>query len=851
MRKVFFFFILSFSFLGLRNAWSNPCFVGQSQDSFSQVQPTYNQNYPLVNRANQLSFRQYIDNYNLVNGACPAIDSAAGVDGLDDLLFNKAIYFKTLRTHPGGGVDMSDNEIIMTGPIFFKNTNHNLVIGNWTTDGLGDYLKFKDKNDVLHYTYTRTYRRSIVRILGAQGLDNDPEGMGRVTIRFDIGDRISDGLRDSLPQKNGSVLPFICQGYQVDENGNRDPVLRSPSKHVIFRNVTIVTNGFDKEDLFGSTDREDFYIRPNFWQAGCLVDGGGVTVINEAQADEGNDPVEEPGNGGGFIPLPGGGLPIPGDGGVIPMPENNDFPIPGDDPVVPEEPAPAPADCPPGVRSRIYFLDRDGDGYTLRDSDRNFCEGDELNHYITTTNGFDCNDNDPTIGVSVLWKRDQDGDRFYPRMEEAIRQCPQPNGEGWHHLHELLENSDEEYFLNAPGIVDCDDTDPEKTPFSGCDGDIVDENALDLDDDGQCGIFAAVCVCDEVDPLNCPTPGDCNTEDDKIYTGAEVEEDFCAQAFADPARDANCDGEPDVSHSKCRAIDGLDSDGDGYCSDSENCCPEGEDSCEFTNDAGISIVILGHNDCDDSNVDLSPNRVEEGLLCSNQLDDDCDGSSDAADEGCAGAGGVGGVAPLPGLSPEDIDNDGDGYTENAGDCNDANADVHPRALEICANGRDDNCNDSEDENCNGQPDYDNDGDGFCEGVRIGLSPTLHCNAEQIAPDGGPVRPGDCDDNNVAVHPNALEDACDGIDNNCDGLIDSQFVGLSAADSGVNRCVTGGGSDFFGPQTSGTGSSRPSRATGSSVACSLNVTPFSVNAVSLGIIVMSLYGLFISLRKRLK
>lgn len=44
------------------------------------------------------------------------------------------------------------------------------------------------------------------------------------------------------------------------------------------------------------------------------------------------------------------------------------------------------------------------------------------------------------------------------------------------------------------------------------------------------------------------------------------------------------------------------------------------------------------------------------------------------------------------------DNDGDGYSADQGDCDDANANVHPGAAELC-NGIDDNCNGTVDEGC--------------------------------------------------------------------------------------------------------------------------------------------------------
>ena len=38
-----------------------------------------------------------------------------------------------------------------------------------------------------------------------------------------------------------------------------------------------------------------------------------------------------------------------------------------------------------------------------------------------------------------------------------------------------------------------------------------------------------------------------------------------------------------------------------------------------------------------------------------------------------------------------IDDDGDGFTENQGDCNDGDADIHPNAIEVCGDGIDNGC----------------------------------------------------------------------------------------------------------------------------------------------------------------
>ena len=96
------------------------------------------------------------------------------------------------------------------------------------------------------------------------------------------------------------------------------------------------------------------------------------------------------------------------------------------------------------------------------------------------------------------------------------------------------------------------------------------------------------------------------------------------------------------------------------------------------------------------------------------------------------------------LPPLQVDNDGDGFTEENGDCDDSNAQISPNGTEI-VNELDDDCNGLIDD---GTDFYDDDGDGFSE------------------------NDGDCDDTNEQVFPSAIE-ICTGLDNDCNGLVDDE------------------------------------------------------------------------------
>lgn len=344
-------------------------------------------------------------------------------------------------------------------------------------------------------------------------------------------------------------------------------------------------------------------------------------------------------------------------------------------------------------------------------------------------------------------------------------------------------------------------------------GDDLDRR-MDLDGDG----IPRPDDCDDGDAgVGAPTTGFVDRDGDGIGGSDPVTQCTLGEGFVTAGGDCD-DGNADISPLATETCDGLDDDCDGLIDESDAVdvltCYWDEDDDGYGASSPTTVGCTcpagyapASGDCAAADPTIHPHTPD---LCDG-IDTDCNGVADDL-QTYADADGDGygdGVRSYvwPACEPPS------GYVNDDTDCDDANAEVHPGALEVCdPQDTDEDCNglaDDDDVDPEGTTSWylDLDGDGYgTDSTAVGACDApdgrysaaggdcddddliIHPGAEEVWYDGSdadcrgdddmdadadgyyptPLGGDDCDDNDAGVNPAAVEVCSDGVDNDCDG-----------------------------------------------------------------------------------
>jgi len=404
-----------------------------------------------------------------------------------------------------------------------------------------------------------------------------------------------------------------------------------------------------------------------------------------------------------------------------------------------------------------FHRDADGDGFGAAAVTTRACRS----AFGWVADASDCDDDakDVNPGADETCDGEDDDCDGATDEEDAIDATPwYPDGDGDGYGAGTPRMSCTELAGHVLVGLDCDDRDATRHPGApercdgvdhDCDGAVNETTSTDArpwhpdrDADGYGDMFLIIMAC-TAPPGFIADGRDCDDDSPLARPGGT---EVCDH------RDNDCDGTTDEDAALGAKIWFLDGDGDlhGDASRPKLACwlPDGH-------------AATG-DDCDDGD----PNRYPGAPEHCGGVDHDCDG--DVNEDGSVDAGSW--------YADDDDDGFGDplalrkscspvaGHVTDARDCDDAAMLVNPDATEVCDT-IDNDCDDVIDEDdaadaTTWHADGDGDGHGHATDTWVACE----------APAGYVASGDDCDDDDDAIHPGASE-YCDGVDLDCDGLVD--------------------------------------------------------------------------------
>mgnify|MGYP006273011213 CR=1 FL=1 len=399
----------------------------------------------------------------------------------------------------------------------------------------------------------------------------------------------------------------------------------------------------------------------------------------------------------------------------------------------------------------------DGDGCDascLIESGQNCIDSDGDNHYAISGEcsiGDDCDDNN---------------DKVYPGAPDIVCDNIDNDCDGLADENYLQYTCGlgacRAYSTCSKGVEQCTPGTPEDEICddgidNDCDG-LTDNEDGDCTVTMQCQYASSATATDEnsgsiadyaTGQPNAPTQGDCTTWSGYGVTWSPSNWDVKATITLNydtpvDAKNFTIFGDYDMCWNKMWAEN-------SQTEDSQLVFEGADRTCTYTHDLNVSFEVdrirletCGWSWSSTDAVELCA-KTTIGPVCGNGIiegDEECDDGNTEDGDGCSGL-----------CTIESTPVCGNGILETGEECDDNNT--------VNGDGCSSNCTIEQTQNC---VDMDNDG---------------YNSTTQDCPSGT-----DCNDSNASIHPNANETACNGVDNDCDTLIDEDYESYTC---GVGEC----------------------------------------------------------------